>query len=190
VPLDCSSNGELKGVPVDVCKASMDPLTRPIQAKLINNGDILDAIPGALPVYFGSEVEIKAESISKVIIGGQSESIFYLDTRPTTEQQEPPTMDNLTKVFMIKTSGELDDDTAEVLVSNIVTNQDPIMYFSNFDHWIDWVTVSFWIIGLSGITFGFVLAFRTDSETESEALVLTQPEKEYMSGDRIGESEE
>ncbi len=190
VPLDCSSNGELKGVPVDVCKASMDPLTRPIQAKLINNGDILDAIPGALPVYFGSEVEIKAESISKVIIGGQSESIFYLDTRPNTEQQEPPTMDNLTEVFMIKTSGELDDETAEVLVSNIVTNQDSIMYFSNFDHWIDWVTVSFWIIGLSGLVFGLILALRTDSENEFEALVLTQPEKEYITTDAIGDSEE
>ncbi len=84
----------------------------------------------------------------------------------------------------------LDYESAEVLVSNIVTNQDSIMYFSNFDHWIDWVTVSFWIIGLSGLVFGLILALRTDSENEFEALVLTQPEKEYITTDAIGDSEE
>lgn len=164
VDLNCDSKGELKEVPVDICKAKMDPLDRPIQAKLINNGDLLDAIPGALPVYFGSDVTIKAEQISKVIIGGESESIFYLDTRPTTEQQDAPTMDNLQEVFMIKTSGELDDETADALVSNIVVNQDPVMYFSNFDHWIDWVTLVFWIMGIAGITLGAFLAFKPESE--------------------------
>ncbi len=125
---------------------------------------MLDAIPGALPVYFGSDVTIKAEQISKVIIGGESESIFYLDTRPTTEQQDAPTMDNLQEVFMIKTSGELDDETADALVSNIVVNQDPVMYFSNFDHWIDWVTLVFWIMGIAGIALGAFLAFKPESE--------------------------
>lgn len=166
VELNCDSKGELKQVPVEICKAAMDPLDRPIQAKLINNGDLLDAIPGALPVYFGSDVTIKAEQISKVIIGGESESIFYLDTRPTTEQQDAPTMDNLQEVFMIKTSGELDDETADALVSNIVINQDSLMYFSNFDHWIDWVTLIFWILGIAGIALGAVLAFRPEEESD------------------------
>ena len=175
VPLNCDSSGKLKGVPVDVCEASMDPLSRPIQAKLINDGGLIDAIPGALPVYFGSEVSIKAESISKVIIGGESQSVFYLDTRNTTEQQEPPTLEDMQEVFMIEISAELDDETAEALVSNIVTNQDSLMYFSNFDHWIDWVTVSFWVLGLSGLVFGGILILRNNMEE----IDLTAEEKVY-----------
>ena len=161
--INCASESELKGLPVDVCTATMDPLTRPIQAKLINNGDLLDAIPGALPVYFGSDVELKAEKVSQAIIAGKSESVFYLDTRNTTEQQTPPTMDDLQKVFMIKTSGELDDETADDLVSSIVTNQDPVMYFTNFDHWVDWVTLTFWVLGGILVIFAMIKINRPGS---------------------------
>ena len=35
--VECSDKGTLKGIPVDICTASIDPLTRPIQAKLVNN---------------------------------------------------------------------------------------------------------------------------------------------------------
>ena len=165
----------------------MDPLSRPIQAKLINDGGLIDAIPGALPVYFGSEVSIKAESISKVIIGGKSQSVFYLDTRNTTEQQEPPTLEDMQEVFMIETSAELDDETAEALVSNIVTNQDSLMYFSNFDHWIDWVTVSFWVLGLSGLVFGGILILRNNMED----IDLTTQEKVFEEiEENIEDSEE
>ena len=52
-----------------------------------------------------------------------SESTFYLDTRPIWEQQTPPTMDDMQKVFVIKTSGELDDETAENMESQIVTSK-------------------------------------------------------------------
>ena len=63
VPVVCGEEGELKGIPVNICTAQMDPLTRPIQAKLLDTDSLLDAIPGALPVYFGSEVEVKTEKI-------------------------------------------------------------------------------------------------------------------------------
>ena len=149
--IECSSEGLLKGVPVDICEASMDPLSRSIQAKLVNSGELLDAIPGVLPVYFGSEVTMKAEKISGAIIGGESQSIFWLDTRETTNQREPPTQDDLQEVFMIQSSAELDDETAEAMESQIVTNQDQFAYFTNFDHWIDYVTLSIWIVGLTSI---------------------------------------
>ena len=45
--VDCKKEGELKGIPVDICTAEMKPLDRPIQAKLINSGELIDAIPGA-----------------------------------------------------------------------------------------------------------------------------------------------
>ena len=167
--IECSSEGFLKGVPVDICEASMDPLSRSIQAKLVNSGELLDAIPGVLPVYFGSEVTMKAEKISGAIIGGESQSIFWLDTRETTNQREPPTQDDLQEVFMIQSSAELDDETAEAMESQIVTNQDQFAYFTNFDHWIDYVTLSIWIVGLTSILLGAGLILKdTKSSTSNK----------------------
>ena len=147
----------------------MDPLSRSIQAKLVNSGELLDAIPGVLPVYFGSEVTMKAEKISGAIIGGESQSIFWLDTRETTNQREPPTQDDLQEVFMIQSSAELDDETAEAMESQIVTNQDQFAYFTNFDHWIDYVTLSIWIVGLTSILLGAGLILKdTKSSTSNK----------------------
>ena len=167
----CDGEGELKGIPVDICTAKMDPLDRSIQAKLINSGELLDAIPGALPVYFESEVEMKVEQLSGAIIGGQSQSIFWLDTRNTTEQQNPPVKSDLQQVFMIQTSAELDDETAETMESQIVTNQDMLAFFTNFDHWVDYVALSIWMLGLTSLLLGIVLIFvlKGDKELELES---------------------
>lgn len=158
--INCDSEGTLKEIPVDICTASMDPLTRPIQAKLINNGDLLDAIPGVLPVYFGSDVEMKAEKISGAIIAGESESTFWLDTRDSTEQSTPPQMSDLQEVFVIKTSGELDDETAETMESQIVTNQDMFAWFTNFDHWADYIGISLWILVAITLIAGVASIFK------------------------------
>lgn len=158
--INCDSEDTLKEIPVDICTASMDPLTRPIQAKLINNGDLLDAIPGVLPVYFGSDVEMKAEKISGAIIAGESESTFWLDTRDSTEQSTPPQMSDLQEVFVIKTSGELDDETAETMESQIVTNQDMFAWFTNFDHWADYIGLSLWILVAITLIAGVASIFK------------------------------
>jgi hypothetical protein len=162
--VDCSSKEVLKGIPVDVCTAGIDPLERPIQAKLLDTDSLLDVTPGALPVYFGSEVTIKVEPVSGAIIAGGSESLFYLDTRPPTEQQTPPTMDDMQEVFMIVTNGEIGDSDAEALESKIVTNQDSMGYWTNFDHWIDFVTIIFYVLGLVALLGGAALVFKDESE--------------------------
>ena len=165
--VECSDKGTLKGIPVDICTASMDPLTRPIQAKLVNNGTMLDAIPGALPVYFGSDVELKVEQLSGAIIAGQSESTFWLDSRDINDQKTPPTMDDLQEVFVIKTSAELDDETAETMESQIVTNQDTFAWFTNFDHWADYVGLSLWILAALSLLTGFALIFKPEDDEKS-----------------------
>ena len=165
--VECSDKGTLKGIPVDICTASMDPLTRPIQAKLVNNGTMLDAIPGALPVYFGSDVELKVERLSGAIIAGQSESTFWLASRNITDQKTPPTLDDLQEVFVIKTSAELDDETAETMESQIVTNQDTFAWFTNFDHWADYVGLSLWILAALSLLTGFALIFKPEDEEKS-----------------------
>jgi hypothetical protein len=182
--VNCDKEGTLKGIPVDICTAYMDPVTRPIQAKLINSGDLLDATPGALPVYFGSEVEVKVEQLSGAIIAGKSESTFWLDTRLAWEQQTPPTMDNLQEVFVIKTEAELDDETAETMESQIVTNQDYFTYWTNFDtdsssYYIDQITAAFYILGLICLLAGGAMIFKEDSEeshSKTKWTDLTQPE--------------
>ena len=181
-PVVCSKEDTLKGIPVDVCTASMDPLTRPIQAKLVNNGDLLDATPGALPVYFGSDVEVKAEKLSGAIIAGKSESTFYLDTRPIWEQQTPPTMDDMQKVFVIKTGGELDDETAESMESQIVTNQETLGYWTNFDHPVDYITLILYVLGLICTIAGAAMVFK-DSTEDDEVGVWKEPEVDFSVSD-------
>ena len=165
--INCISETKLKGIPVDYCTASMDPLSRSIQAKLVNSGELLDAVPGVLPVYFGSEVEMKAEKISGAVIGGQSESIFWLDSRPTTEQQEPPLQTDLQEVFMIQTSGVLDDETAETMESQIVTNQDMLAWFTNFDHWADYVGLSLWVASGLFVLLGLTMMLKSSPSKSS-----------------------
>ncbi|MDE0869315.1 MAG: hypothetical protein OSA21_03265, partial [Candidatus Poseidoniaceae archaeon] len=129
----CTGTSTLKNIAVDDCSASLDPLTRPIQAKLLNTGTLLDAMPGALPVYFGSEVTLQAEQLSGAIIAGSSESTFWLDMRPITEQHTAPNASNLQAVFSIESSSEIGDADAEDLSSKVTTNQEALTYWTNFD---------------------------------------------------------
>jgi len=129
----CTGTSTLKNIAVDDCSASLDPLTRLIQAKLLNTGTLLDAMPGALPVYFGSEVTLQAEQLSGAIIAGSSESTFWLDMRPITEQHTAPNASNLQAVFSIESSSEIGDADAEDLSSKVTTNQEALTYWTNFD---------------------------------------------------------
>jgi len=181
--VNCEKESTLKGIPVDVCTASMDPLNRPIQAKLINSGELLDAIPGALPVFFGSDVEVKVEQLSGAIIGGQSESTFWLDTRNITDQKTAPEQSDLQEVFVIKTSAELDDETAETMESQIVTNQDFFAFFTNFDHWADYIALSLWIVGLSSLLIGAALIFKGEQDSVGESKWQDEPEATELTSD-------
>ena len=142
-----------------------------------------------LPVFFESKVEIKVEKISGAIIAGQSQSIFWLDTRDTTEQQTSPQESDLQEVFMIKTSGELDDETAESMESQIVTNQEMFGFFTNFDHWVDFVALSLWIIGLGTLAFGIVLVVRGKGESGDDGKWDQEPHAAPMA-DQTGLVEE
>ncbi|MBT5843557.1 MAG: hypothetical protein HOH79_01075 [Euryarchaeota archaeon] len=131
--ITCDGTSTLKDIAVDDCSASLDPLTRSIQAKLLDTDTLLDAMPGALPVYFGSEVTLQAEQLSGAIIAGSSVSTFWLDMRPITEQHTAPTMDDLQAVFSIESSSEIGDADAESLASSVTTNQKALTYWTNFD---------------------------------------------------------
>ena len=172
----CDSTGEVKGIPVDVCTASVTATERNIQANLLETYTLLDATPGALPVYFGSEITLKAEQLSGLIIAGDSSSTFYLDTRAHGSQASAPSMADLTPVFEIKSSSTIADDDAETMESAIVQNQDKMMYWTNFDSWIDWVTLLFWLGGIAMIAMGMIGA--ANAPTESDSLATAAAEEE------------
>ena len=121
--------------------------------------------------------------MSGAIIGGKSESTFWLDTRNITDQKTPPEMSDLQEVFVIKTAAELDDETAESMESQIVTNQDFFAFFTNFDHWSDYVALSLWIGGLTSLLIGAGLIFKGNSNEVSASKWGDEPESTDFTGE-------
>ncbi len=159
----CSGTSEVKNIPVDDCTASVDPTTRPITAKLIKSLSILDAMTPALPVYFGTEINMQAEQLSGLIIAGDSTSTFYLDMRAESDRASAPTMDDLQPVFQIVQSSEIEDDDAEEMESSIVTNQNALTYWTNFDVPTDYIALLLYLGAISCLILG-VIALGNDEE--------------------------
>ena len=186
----CDGTGEVKGIPVDVCSASVTATERNIQANLLSTFTLLDATPGALPVYFGSDITMMAEEISGLIIAGESTSTFYLDTRAHGSQASTPTMDDLTPVFEIQSASTIADDDAETMESAIVQNQDKMTYWTNFDSWIDFVTLLFWVGGIAMIALGMIGAANAPSEEELPAAVAQEAAEDEAKADDASSEEE
>ena len=159
----CSGTGEVKNIPVDDCTASVDPTTRPITAKLIKSFSLVDAMTPALPVYFGTEINMQAEQLSGLIIAGDSTSTFYLDMRGPYDRATAPTMDDLQPVFQIVQSSEIEDDDAEAMESSIVTNQNGLTYWTNFDVPTDYIALLLLLGTISCLILG-VMALGNDEE--------------------------
>jgi len=187
--ITCDGTSEVKGIPVDDCSASVVATERNIQANLLETFTLLDATPGALPVYFGSEISMQAEQLSGLIIAGSSESTFYLDTRAHTSQASTPSMSDLVPVFEIKSSSMIGDSDAEEMESAIVQNQDKMTYWTNFDSWIDFVTLFFWVAGIAMVGIGMVGAANTSSEDDSLATAAAA-EEESKAEDAPSEEED
>ncbi|MDA0925954.1 MAG: hypothetical protein O3C36_04860, partial [archaeon] len=186
----CDGTDEVKGIPVDVCTASVTATERNIQANLLSTYSLLDATPGALPVYFGSDITMMAEEISGLIIAGESTSTFYLDTRAHGSQASTPTMDDLTPVFEIQSASTIADDDAETMESAIVQNQDKMTYWTNFDSWIDFVTLLFWVGGIAMIALGMIGAANAPSEEELPAAVAQEAAEDEAKADDAPSEEE
>ena len=75
-------------------------------------------------------------------------------------------MDDLVPVFEIESSSMIADDDADEMESAIVQNQDMLAYWTNFDSWIDWVTLLFWIGGVAMIAMGMVGAGNASTESD------------------------
>ena len=117
----------------------------------------------ALPVYFGTEINMQAEQLSGLIIAGDSTSTFYLDMRGPYDRATAPTMDDLQPVFQIVQSSEIEDDDAEAMESSIVTNQNGLTYWTNFDVPTDYIALLLLLGTISCLILG-VMALGNDEE--------------------------
>ena len=173
VPVTCDATGTVEGIPVNICTASVDATTRSIQAKNLKTFTLLDATPSALPIFLGSDITLKSEKLSGLIIAGESTTTFYLDTRQNTNMTTAPLMSDLTKVFNIKSSSTIGADDADTMESSIVTNQETFSYWTNFDHPVDYLTVLFYLGAVLCIGNGLRLMMSAEEESAEE----TQAEK-------------
>ena len=167
----CSGTSEVKGIPVDDCSASVDPTTRPITAKLIKSYTLLDAMTPALPIFFETEINMQAEQLSGLIIAGDSTSTFYVDTRTVEDMKgadgtyEPPQESDLQPLFRIVQESEIEDDDAEEMESSIVTNQNGLTYWTNFDVPTDYVALLLYLGAISCLILG-VIALGNEEDNE------------------------
>ena len=119
-----------KGIEMRSHSVNLEPSENQIQAKLIGSASFVDVLPGALPVYFGSSVEIKVEPITQVAMYGKSVSMFHLDLRGPGMLN--PEMDVDTHpVFEIHTFSEIGDEDAANFKCVVLDNMEP-MYWTDF----------------------------------------------------------
>jgi hypothetical protein len=176
--LPCPDTSEVKNIPVYDCSASVDPTTRPITAKLIKSYTLLDAMTPALPIYFGTEINMQAEELSGLIIAGDSTSTFYLDTRGEFDRATAPQMSDLQPVFQIIQSSEIEDDDAEELESSIVTNQNGLTYWTNFDVPTDYVALLLYLGAISCLILGVIALGNEEDEGDNFPAAAEEEVKE------------
>ena len=177
--LTCNGEDELKGIPVNVCSTTVSATERSIQANLLRTFSLIDVIPSALPIYLGSEIEVKSEQLSGLIIAGESTTTFYLDHRQGDQMQSQPTFNDLVPVFEIKSSSEIGDHDAEKMESAIIQNQNFFSYWMNFDTSLDFIPFFMWVLTIGFISASIVRTLKVQPEDE---INLTQGEEKPSMG--------
>ena len=177
--LTCTGEDELKGIPVNVCSTAVSATERLIQANLLRTFSLIDVIPSALPIYLGSEIEVKSEQLSGLIIAGESTTTFYLDHRQGDQMQSQPTFNDLVPVFEIKSSSEIGDHDAEKMESAIIQNQNFFTYWMNFDTSLDFIPFLMWVLTIGFISISIVKTLKAQPEDE---INLTQWEGKSSMG--------
>ena len=166
---------DFKGIPMREHTVDLDPAENQIQAKLIASNSFVDVLPGALPVYFGSHVDIKVEPTTNVAMYGKSVSRFYLDLRGAGMTNPDFEAGDAKPVFEIHTASEIADEDAETFKCKVLDNMDP-MYWTDFGGegdcelegtmTIDIVTAVLYIAGVSLLVYGAIGLNGARSEDE------------------------
>ncbi len=164
--ITCTGEDILKGIPVKVCSTTVNATERSIQANLLRTFTLLDVIPSALPIYLGSEIKLKSEQLSGLIIAGESTTTFYLDNRQGNQMQSQPTFNDLVPVFEIRSSSEIADEDAKKMESAIIQNQNYFTYWMNFDTSLDFIPFLTWLLAIGFISTSLVRTLKFQPEDE------------------------
>ena len=164
--VSCSGTSEVKNIPVEDCTASVDPTTRPITAKLLKTFTLVDAMTPALPIYFGTEINMQAEQLSGLVIKGDSTSTFYTDMRGQYDRATTPQMTDLQPLFRIVQSSTIEDNDAEEMESSIVTNQESLTYWTNFDVPTDYVALLLYLGALTCLALAGIAIANEGEDSE------------------------
>jgi hypothetical protein len=128
----------------------------------------------ALPIYFGTEINMQAEELSGLIIAGDSTSTFYLDTRGQYDRATAPQLSDLQPVFQIVQSSTIADDDAEDMESSIVTNQKALSYWTNFDVPTDYVALLLYLGALTCLVLGVIALGNEEDDAKDYSTEATE----------------
>lgn len=117
-----------KDIPMKEHSISLNPAENQIQGKLIGSGTYVDAMPGALPVYFGSEVDIKVEPVTNVAMYGKGVSTFYFDYRGPGSLDPDFSAETTKAVFEIHTFSDISDDDARIFKGKVLDHMGPFFW--------------------------------------------------------------
>ena len=121
---------------------------------------------------------MQAEELSGLIIAGDSTSTFYLDTRGEFDRATAPQMSDLQPVFQIVQSSEIEDDDAEEMESSIVTNQNGLTYWTNFDVPTDYVALLLYLGAISCLILGVIALGNEEDEGDNFPAAAEEEVKE------------
>ncbi len=162
-----------KDIPMIEHSISLDPAENQIQGKLIGSGTYVDAMPGALPVYFKSEVDIKVEPITNVAMYGKSTSSFLFDYRGPGNTDPDFNGEYMQTVFEIHTFSEISDDDAKIFKGKVLDHTGPFFWTDlggsgdtelEALKLISYVSAAMYIGGFSLVLFGAVNLARMEDE--------------------------
>ncbi|PDH21363.1 MAG: hypothetical protein CND89_06020 [Marine Group II euryarchaeote MED-G38] len=127
-PTVVGSEADYKEIPMVDHSITLDPAENQIQGKLIGSGTYVDAIPGALPVYFGSNVDIKVEPVTNVAMYAKGISTFYFDYRGPGSIDPDFGAETTKAVFEIHTFSEISDDDARIFKGKVLDHMGPFFW--------------------------------------------------------------
>ena len=120
-----------KGIDMVEHTVTLDPANAQIQGKLIGSASFVDAMPGALPVYLGANIDMKVEPITNAPMYGKVTATFYLDLRGPGSMNPDFDSSDVMPVFEIHSFSDIPDDSADSFRGSVSDNLGP-MGWTNF----------------------------------------------------------
>ncbi|MEC7721085.1 MAG: hypothetical protein VYC60_04225 [Candidatus Thermoplasmatota archaeon] len=119
---EVGSETTYKGIDMVEHTVTLDPASAQIQGKLIGSATFVDAMPGALPVYLGANIDMKVEPITNAPMYGKVTATFYLDLRGPGSMNPDFNSNDVVPVFEIHSFSDIPDDSADSFRGSVSDN--------------------------------------------------------------------